>query len=101
MFALIVSCHNLGVAVSSALGAQLCHYLGCNPRGGNDETEEFRYLWLASLISSTWDTVFFFLWGFFSLGHKRMSFWNVAQSIPDPLSPRFLGHDDLSPDPRN
>ena len=64
MFALIVSCHNLGVAVSSALGAQLCHYLGCNPRGQNDETEEFRYLWLASLISSTWDTVFCFLWGF-------------------------------------
>lgn len=74
MFALIVSCHNLGVAVSSALGAQLCHYLGCNPRGGNDETEEFRYLWLASLISSTWDTVFFFFGDFLVWGTKGCLF---------------------------
>ena len=81
MFALIVSCHNLGVAVSSALGAQLCHYLGCNPRGQNDETEEFRYLWLASLISSTWDTVFFFFGDFYKKGAQRDVF---LERCPNP-----------------
>ena len=52
MFALVVSCHNLGVAVASAVGAWLLSMLGCNPRGGPNEEEEFQSLWLASGISS-------------------------------------------------
>ena len=52
MFALVVSCHNLGVAISSAVGAWLLHLVSCNPRGRVAETEEFQHLWLASGVSS-------------------------------------------------
>ncbi|CAK9055762.1 Probable folate-biopterin transporter 3 [Durusdinium trenchii] len=52
MFALVVSCHNLGVAVASATGAWLLAMLKCNPRGRPDESKEFQMLWLASGISS-------------------------------------------------
>lgn len=52
MFALVVSCHNLGVAISSALGAWLLASLSCNPRGAAMETSEFQHLWIASGVSS-------------------------------------------------
>ena len=53
MFALVVSCHNLGVAVASTMGAWLLAVLGCNPRGAVDEAKEFDHLWIASAISSS------------------------------------------------
>ncbi|CAJ1394346.1 unnamed protein product [Effrenium voratum] len=40
MFALVVSCHNLGVAVSSSWGSLLLERLSCNPTGAKAESEE-------------------------------------------------------------
>lgn len=52
MFALVVACHNLGVAVASSSGALMLHFLGCNPRGSPGDAQQFENLWLASAISS-------------------------------------------------
>ena len=59
MFALVVSCHNLGVAISSALGAWLLATLDCNPRGAPMETSQFQHLWIASGVSSGSDHAIF------------------------------------------
>ena len=55
MFAVVVPCHNLGVAISSALGAWLLASLRCNPRGAAMDTSEFQHLWIASGVSSGLD----------------------------------------------
>lgn len=52
MYALLAGCHNLGMAVSSNLGALMLEWLDCQPSGQPNETAQFKNLWMASLLST-------------------------------------------------
>merc|ERR1719491_1309397 len=57
MYALLAGCHNLGNTVSSNVGALVLQWLGCQPSGSIGETEQFKNLWLASLLSTVLPTL--------------------------------------------
>mmetsp|Transcript_25110 Transcript_25110/g.44641 ORF Transcript_25110/g.44641 Transcript_25110/m.44641 type:complete len:629 (-) Transcript_25110:122-2008(-) len=52
MFALLASASNLGSNISNYSGAFLLDMLGVRPNGSNDESEQFKNLWLVCLIVS-------------------------------------------------
>ena len=53
MFALIAGCHHLGHACSEVFGAYLLHLLNVTPTGGpGDESKDFEYLWVASIVAA-------------------------------------------------
>lgn len=52
MYALLAGVHNIGLPVSSTTGGLLLELLNCRPTGGDNESEQFKNLWVASLISS-------------------------------------------------
>eukprot|EP00927_Polykrikos_kofoidii_P014653 TRINITY_DN16462_c0_g1_i1.p1 TRINITY_DN16462_c0_g1~~TRINITY_DN16462_c0_g1_i1.p1 ORF type:complete len:553 (-),score=45.60 TRINITY_DN16462_c0_g1_i1:44-1702(-) len=52
MFALLASCHNIGVAISQHFGAYLLHQLSVEPDGSAFEGDQFKNLWKASLVST-------------------------------------------------
>ena len=96
MFALVVSCYNLGVAISSALGAWLLASLSCNPRGAAMETSEFQHLWIASGVSSGLDhAIVFFSWELGDLGmaiKKQMGWFGKVSWSWNPRLAAALGH---------
>lgn len=52
MYALLAACHNMGQTIALSSGAMLLHVLDVTPNGTAGESEKFKNLWLASLISS-------------------------------------------------
>lgn len=52
MYALLAGCHNLGNTLAQNCGALLLHVLGVEPRGEKGESEQFRNLWVASLVTT-------------------------------------------------
>jgi hypothetical protein len=52
MYALLAGCHNLGNTIASNCGAYVLLLLGCNPSGADNESEQFKNLWLGSALST-------------------------------------------------
>lgn len=52
MFALLASCHNIGVSISQNFGAYLLQQLSVQPDGSAFEGEQFKNLWKASLAAT-------------------------------------------------
>ncbi|CAE8586148.1 unnamed protein product [Polarella glacialis] len=52
MYALLAGCHNLGNIIASNSGALVLELLGVNPSGADNETEQFKYLWVGSALST-------------------------------------------------
>merc|ERR1712048_856228 len=52
MYALLAGSYNLGMAVSSNIGALLLDRLGCRPSGADKESAQFENLWLASAVAT-------------------------------------------------
>ncbi|CAE8625607.1 unnamed protein product [Polarella glacialis] len=52
MYALLAGCHNLGNTIASNSGALVLELLGVNPSGADNETEQFKYLWVGSALST-------------------------------------------------
>jgi len=51
MYALLAGCHNLGNTIASNCGALVLELLGCQPSGANNETAQFKNLWVGSALS--------------------------------------------------
>jgi hypothetical protein len=50
MYALLAGSSNLGQGLAQYSGAVLLQAFGCQPKGAIDEGEQFKHLWMASLI---------------------------------------------------
>jgi len=50
MYALLAGCHNLGITISSNVGAAILQWLDCQPRGDNNESEQFKNLWVGAAL---------------------------------------------------
>lgn len=77
VYALAVGCHNTGYSVANALGALVLHLFDCNPRGLPNEGEQFRNLWLCSVVT-----------GALPLLASAAIFWLVPNTKPG----ESLGH---------
>merc|ERR1719221_1838449 len=52
MYALLAGCHNLGNTIASNCGALLLEWLGCQPGGNPGESDQFKNLWIGSVVST-------------------------------------------------
>jgi len=57
MYALLAGCHNLGNTIASNCGALALELLNCQPSGDDNESAQFKYLWVGSLISTIMPTL--------------------------------------------
>jgi len=57
MYALLAGCHNLGNTIASNCGAMVLEMFNCQPTGATNETEQFKNLWVASLLSTVLPTL--------------------------------------------
>lgn len=52
MYALLAGCHNLGNTIASNTGALVLQQLGVQPTGAKEEGEQFKHLWIGSLLGT-------------------------------------------------
>lgn len=52
MYALLAGCHNLGNTIASNCGALVLEWLKCQPSGAVGESDQFKYLWVGSALST-------------------------------------------------
>jgi len=57
MYALLAGCHNLGNTIASNCGALVLEIFNCQPSGASHESEQFKNLWVASLLSTVLPTL--------------------------------------------
>jgi len=57
MYALLAGCHNLGNTIASNCGALVLEIFNCEPTGATHESEQFKNLWVASLLSTVLPTL--------------------------------------------
>jgi len=57
MYALLAGCHNLGNTIASTCGAWVLEVFNCQPSGADNESEQFKNLWVASLLSTVLPTL--------------------------------------------
>jgi folate/biopterin transporter len=52
MYALLAGCHNLGNTIAANTGAAVLQWLECSPAGKDNETEQFKNLWLGAVLAT-------------------------------------------------
>jgi len=57
MYALLAGCHNLGTTIASNCGAWVLEVFNCQPAGAANESEQFKNLWVVSLLSTVLPTL--------------------------------------------